>query len=341
MQIRVGGFDSRSRLQTNLPVKPFAAKVEALLARGIVPVELTGERVETFVALLDRFSQTSLSQSDVELLPTLRSRIGEVRVERLTYSWVEEWVGEMQRGGLSPSTLTKRVGLTARCIDWAMRREFVSCATNPLRLLPRGYATRGRVAKEKVWSGERDRRVSTAEEGAIRTVLAEKGGHTEEMVLFEMALESAMRLREMYTLTWDQVDFTQRTIFLEKTKNGDKRQVPMTTVLLKVLREYKDLRTVQTLERVFPEFWDGRLDAAGLRATTSRLSHRYAARFVTAGCSDLRFHDLRHEATSRLYERTSLPMLYPLDSISDKTVIYRPSDQMPSVPCRGTLPRPT
>lgn len=53
------------------------------------------------------------------------------------------------------------------------------------------------VAKEKVWSGERDRRVSTAEEGAIRTVLAENGGHTEEMVLFEMALESAMRLREM------------------------------------------------------------------------------------------------------------------------------------------------
>ncbi len=64
--------------------------------------------------------------------------------------------------------------------------------------------------------------MSTAEEGAIRTVLAENGGHTEELVLFEMALESAMRLREMYTLTWDQVDFTQRTIFLEKTKNGDK-----------------------------------------------------------------------------------------------------------------------
>ncbi|WP_343244768.1 tyrosine-type recombinase/integrase [Stenotrophomonas maltophilia] len=28
--------------------------------------------------------------------------------------------------------------------------------------------------------------------------------------------------------------------------------------------------------------------------------------FVAGGCADLGFHDLRHEATSRLYERTSL-----------------------------------
>lgn len=66
-----------------------------------------------------------------------------------------------------------------------------------------------------------------------------KKGRDEELVLFEMALESAMRLREMYTLTWDQVDFVQRTIFLDKTKNGDKRQVPLTTVLLRVLQEYR------------------------------------------------------------------------------------------------------
>ena len=39
-----------------------------------------------------------------------------------------------------------------------------------------------------------------------------KKGRNEELVLFEMALESAMRLREIYTLTWDQVDFVLRTM---------------------------------------------------------------------------------------------------------------------------------
>jgi len=50
-------------------------------------------------------------------------------------------------------------------------------------------------------SGERDRRLDPAEERAIRSVLAEKEGRYEELVLFEMALESAMRLREIYTLS--------------------------------------------------------------------------------------------------------------------------------------------
>ena len=61
-------------------------------------------------------------------------------------------------------------------------------------------------------SSERDRRLDPAEERAIRSVLAEKKGRYEELVLFEMALESAMRLREIYALTWDQVDFVLRTM---------------------------------------------------------------------------------------------------------------------------------
>lgn len=106
-------------------------------------------------------------------------------------------------------------------MDCAMRREKITIVSNPLRLLPKGYATKG-VAKKKLWAGERGRRVSEAEEGAIRKVLVEK----EEHLLFDMALETAMRMREMFTLEKRQIDLAQRTIFLEKTKNGDKRQVP-------------------------------------------------------------------------------------------------------------------
>lgn len=39
---------------------------------------------------------------------------------------------------------------------------------------------------------------------------------------------------------------------------------------------------------------------------TSRLSGQFGRLFDAAGCPDLTFHDLRHEATSRLYERTTL-----------------------------------
>ncbi len=281
----------------------YAERVEALLDRGVVPVELTDGHLETFGDLLERFEKTPLSQSDRELLPALVKRIGCTKMVRLSYPWVEDWVEAMQDEGLAPSTLVKRVGLLARAVDWGMRRTLVSCAANPLRLLPRGYSTKGRVEKERSWSGERDRRLEEAEERALRSVLAEKKGADDERVLFEMALESAMRLREMYTLTRDQVSFTQQTIFLDRTKNGDKRQVPMSSVLIRVLQAHL---LSHSDEKVFPTLWDGKLDEIALKATTNRLSHRFSARAVAAGCPDVRFHDLRHTATSRIYERTNL-----------------------------------
>ena len=125
----------------------------------------------------------------------------------------------------------------------------------------------------------------------------------EEHLLFDMALETAMRMREMYTLTVDQISLEKETIFLEKTKNGSKRQVPMSSVLKKLLVEH--LPSLQD-HRVFP-WWDGEtLTTRYLDNLSSKISQRFARRFEAAGCDDLHFHDLRHEATSRLFERTNL-----------------------------------
>ena len=99
--------------------------------------------------------------------------------------------------------------------------------------MPRGYASKGRL-NGKMWEGERDRRLSSdgTEEGAIRKVLIKEEEH---LMMFDMALETAMRMREIYTLTRDQASLPKATIFLEKTKNGDKRQVPISSELAKGL----------------------------------------------------------------------------------------------------------
>jgi integrase len=109
-----------------------------------------------------------------------------------------------------------------------------------------------------------------------------------------------MRMREMFTLTWDQVDLPRRTIFLCKTKNGDRRQVPLSTVAVDRLREGRAKG-----QQVFP-WWDGSDAPKSLCRTTSLLSRQFARIFSAAGCVDLHFHDLRHEATSRLFERTTM-----------------------------------
>ena len=157
------------------------------------------------------------------------------------------------------------------------------------------------VSRYESWTGQRDRRLSEdgTEERAIRKVLIKK----EEHLLFDMALESAMRMREMYTLTVDQVSLEKETIFLEKTKNGNKRQVPMSSVLKNLLEAH--LPTLEG-ESLFP-WWDGvTLETRYLDNLSSKISQRFARRFAEAGCPDLHWHDLRHEATSRIYERTTL-----------------------------------
>ena len=53
---------------------------------------------------------------------------------------------------------------------------------------------------------------------------------------------------------------------------------------------------------VFPWWEDGK----DRKRVTSDLSKLYSRIFEAAGCGDLHFHDLRHEATSRLFERTNL-----------------------------------
>lgn len=121
---------------------------------------------------------------------------------------------------------------------------------------------------------------------------------------FDLALETGMRMRERYTLACAQVDLRGRQILLDKTKNGDSREVPLSSVALRVLGEQLARRQGEVW--LWPWF-DGDFRAYPLKVKSNWLSKLYADIFDAAGCPDLREHDLRHEATSRFFERTQLP----------------------------------
>ena len=127
-----------------------------------------------------------------------------------------------------------------------------------------------------------------------------------EHAFVNLALETAMRMREMYTLTVDQVNIPGRTISLNKTKNGDRRQIPMSSVSVSLLQNYMVVHAKEIKSRkgvIFP-FWDGKKTAGALAITTSIVSKKFAAIFKTAGLTNFHFHDLRHESTCRFFLRT-------------------------------------
>ncbi|WP_321798434.1 site-specific integrase [Burkholderia sp. BCC1988] len=327
----------------------YVARLEQLLDAGIVPADVIEQReaiATTLDAVREYLRRLSVPDSDVQVLNTLLGgRLQSRALSTVDYDWAERWVTAMKREHhLSPSTIRHNVGALARCFDWVVKSGTPMLAVNPLRLLPKRYATytdEDRVAveaqdvavKEDV---HRDRRPSVVEEAEIRRIMA--GGKPKGrerafelpyrpalVFLFELAIESAMRMREMYTLEIAQFDVDRRTAALERTKNGSKRAVPLTTVAVGAFERY-----VAAVNSLDPEmegftFDDGRLFPwiaeieAGMRAknmpllnrkvlerVTVRLSGQFGRIFDAACCPDLVFHDLRHEATSRLYERTTL-----------------------------------
>ena len=319
------------------------ARLEAMLDQGIVPPELLDQGA-VFLSLgkVIRAYMTELvvPDNDVRLLNVLYERIGNTKLHEINYEWVINWIRNMKvELNLSPGTIRHYVGALARCFDWAAKKNIVALALNPLRTLPKRYAQYNslevRDAKDKNPDYERredlarDRRLEKHEEESIRNVITEKyelyspkgveKHYTLELyqaataLLFELAIETAMRMREIYTIALDRVDLERRTIFLDKTKNGDNRQVPLSTVAIAAIKKYLEFVGSESGEKVFSfrddllfPWWNGSSLKDDLRSTTSALSTKFSRIFDQAGCSDFRFHDLRHEATSRLFEKTNL-----------------------------------
>lgn len=290
----------------------YVSHLEKLLAAGIVPDEFRN-RADAIITIGNAIRQYTdavhITDDDAKLLGALHGVIGCRPMDRVNYSWAEAWIKELQAGGGAPSTIRKKVGALARCLDWVVRRSDTMLAANPLRMLPKRYATTATGRRDV----ERDRRLRDGEGGRIMAILNREKPEGRERALalpnadalrlmFTLALETAMRMREIYTLTVDQVDLKQRTIFLDKTKNGSKRQVPLSSVAVSAIKDYL---TTHEGVKLFP-FWDGRVEPGALRKTTGTLSAQWARIFSAAKCEGLHFHDLRHEATSRLYEKTSL-----------------------------------
>lgn len=298
----------------------YSNHLTALLSQGIVPQTLSvdeGARRSSWTiqrCIAEYVRADSVPLSEVKLLETINNRLKDVRTSSIDYDWAEAWVRHMKRvENLSPSTLRHRHGALARCLDWVCRRHPQVMSTNPLRLLKRGFATytsddskhavaNGGKAKKDV---ERNRRLDAEEESRILACLADS---PEERMFFQLALETAMRMRECYTLGLEQISFTQKTIHLERTKNGDGREVPMSSTVHKLLKHYIGChqKEIESRDGRLFSFWSGKLDERTLDATTCAVSVAFSNFFHSAEANDLRFHDLRHEATCRLYEKTSL-----------------------------------
>lgn len=310
--------DFYSTFNTREAAVEYGNRLENLLKQGIVPQALlerkSDDKASWIVSrcIVEYIKAGGVPDSTERVLNTIRPKLTTDSTSSVNYNWCEDWVNRMKREeNLKPGTINHRVGALRRCLDWVVRKHPDVMVFNPLTQLPTGFATyhsedarilakEGKDIKE---DEERERRLDPGEEAAIMKVM-EQMPH--EHAFVNLALESAMRMREMYTLTIDQVNIQLKTIHLNKTKNGDRRQVPMSSIAIPLMQNYMATYAKEIKERkgiIFP-YWDGKKTPATLGVTTSIVSKKFRAIFTAAGLKDFHFHDLRHESTCRFFLST-------------------------------------
>lgn len=238
-------FDTREAAEQ------YMNQLEALLAQGIVPTALLDRSKPTTEiwtlqrCVLEYTKNNPVPLSERKLLDTIMPTIATVQTNALNYEWADAWIRSMKRQqNLAPSTIRHRHGALARCLDWMLRKHPTLLLQNPLRLLKRGFATytpadADALAKRGLAirvDEERDRRLYPDEEARILAQFDLQ--QMEERVFFEFARDTAMRMRACYTLELGQVALKKRTIHLDRTKNGDRRQVPLPSTIIELLSIY-------------------------------------------------------------------------------------------------------
>lgn len=190
---------------------------------------------------------------------------------------------------------------TLSAVFEACRMEWGMNVSNPVRGLKRPRAPRGR--ERRLFPSEEKRLLSACQKS--------KAWYLCSAVM--IAIETGMRLGELAALEWQHIDLQRRVADLVETKNGTGRTVPLSTTACEALSTLP--RAISG--KVFPVHVD--TIKQSFRAAVIRGRNAYEQKLTQAGIEheaiiadpmlkNLKFHDLRHEAVSRLFERGLNPM---------------------------------
>lgn len=210
-------------------------------------------------------------QESVRIDRWLEHALAEKSLAAITSSDLAEYRDERIKAGASPATARLDLAIISHLYTIAAKEWRMEGLNNPCKNLrmPKG-------------SQARDRRPTTAELTKLYTAAADI--HAELPVIIELAADTAMRRSELVLLRRDQV--RGKVAYLEDTKNGSRRAVPLSSRARELLSS-------------LPLRMDGRF----FSLSPQTVSNYFPLACQACKIDGLTYHDLRHEATSRLFER--------------------------------------
>ncbi|WP_343056481.1 site-specific integrase [Paraburkholderia ultramafica] len=259
--------------------------------RGVFVDRTEAER-NTFDDLLKRYAEEVSPHKKGGAGEILRIRkirtdaLAQYKISAITSKIIADY-RDRRMAKVSGSTVNRELTLIGHVLNVARKEWGIHLDTNPVSVIRRPRENRAR-----------NRRLSPDEEQRLLAELApsprddqgrfEAGGSRNEWIrpVVIIAIETAMRRSEILSLRWADVFLEDRYVRLHDTKNGEARDVPLSS------------RAVATLSAL-PRHVSGRV----FPTTPDALKKVFVRACERAKLEDFHFHDLRHEATSRIAER--------------------------------------
>ena len=279
VEISVNGIRESATFDTKAQCKAWASKRETELreqAHGKLPNHLFTEAIDRYI--LEVSPKKKSHKKEVDRLNFFRrenAKLCKKQLSQVTTDDLVKW-RDSRLLVVQGATVRREANILASLFTIA-RREWKWIKDSPLSDL-----------KLPPPAQHRDRRITQDE--IDRLILASNwGGHeptnsTQQVIIaFLFALETAMRAGEIVQLSWDRVFLNERYVVLKETKNGTKRNVPLSKRAVELLGYLKPLDK----KHVF---------------TCNHQSFDTLWRKLRDRCEivDLHFHDSRHEACTRL-----------------------------------------
>jgi integrase len=236
----------------------------------------------TLAELLDRYASEHAARRanqrrELTSIKNLKGFFGNPTLDQITPKLIVAYKNKRYGDGVKPATMNRELATLKKAFNLA-RREWEWCTDNPV----------SRVSMERE-NNTRDRWLTMEEQ---QRLLAAAAPWLRELVVF--AINTGMRMGEILALTWAGVDLFRRTVTVFRSKNGERRTIPVNTTVLEILKHKYGARS-QGTDLVFHSLTDTPLDGSNIRRALN-------AALDTAKVQDFHFHDLRHTFATRIVQ---------------------------------------
>lgn len=219
----------------------------------------------------------------------LSSELAQLPLSKLQSSHIIDHCRYRASQGAGPATISHDLSYLGTVLSAAKPIYGIDYSDNPVLIARPILTNMGMIAK----SQRRTRRPATDEIKQLTTALIQRQNHRRSTIpfldIFNFSILSCMRVGEICRIQWGDVDEQQKSVLVRDRKDPRKKSGNHMSVPL--LGEAWDIamRQPKTSERIFP--YNSHSISVAFTKMRSKL-----------GIDDLRYHDLRREGASRLFE---------------------------------------